>query len=107
MSECDLQAQLTAPLKAVGAYHYVHLDGFHLLAADATARLVAAESLAQITRGDRFNSARFDKDDQSFQHDDFRPGTECSRPAGQCKPARPSRWHKPASIQTCGGHPDR
>jgi hypothetical protein len=60
MFECDFQAQLRAPLKAVGTYHYVHLDGFHLLAADATARLVAAESLAQITRGDRYNVARFD-----------------------------------------------
>src|SRR5262245_5923034 len=60
MSNCDFQTQLRAPLKAVGTYHYVHLDGFHLLPADATARLVAAESLAQITRGDRYNVARFD-----------------------------------------------
>ena len=27
MSECDFQSQLRAPLKAVGTYHYVHLDG--------------------------------------------------------------------------------
>jgi len=40
--------------------HLVHLDGFDVLSADATARLVAAESLAQITRGDRYNVARFD-----------------------------------------------
>ena len=60
MSPCDFQAQLKSPLKAVGTHHYVHLDGFHLLPADATARLVAAESLAQITRGDRYNVARFD-----------------------------------------------
>jgi DNA phosphorothioation-associated putative methyltransferase len=59
-SECDFQTRLRVPLKAVGAHHYVHLDGFHLLPADATARLVAAESLAQITRGDRYNVARFD-----------------------------------------------
>ena len=60
MSPCDFQAQLKSPLKAVGAHHYVHLDGFQLLPADATAKLVAAESLAQITRGDRYNVARFD-----------------------------------------------
>ena len=57
MSPCDLQAQLKSPLKAVGTHHYVHLDSFDLLPADATARLVAAESLAQITRGDRYNVA--------------------------------------------------
>src|SRR6516165_12066369 len=60
MSPCDFQAQLKSPLKAVGTHHYVHLDGFQLLPADATAKLVAAESLAQITRGDRYNVARFD-----------------------------------------------
>jgi hypothetical protein len=54
MSHCDFQAQLKSPLKAVGTHHYVHLDGFDLLPADATAKLVAAESLAQITRGDRY-----------------------------------------------------
>jgi DNA phosphorothioation-associated putative methyltransferase len=60
MSYCDFKAQLKSSLKAVGRHHYIHLDGFDLLPADATARLVAAESLAQITRGDRFNVARFD-----------------------------------------------
>src|SRR5262245_51199640 len=60
MSPCDFQAQLKSPLKAVGTHHYVHLDGFDLLPADATVKLVAAESLAQITRGDRYNVARFD-----------------------------------------------
>jgi hypothetical protein len=60
MSHCDFQAQLKSSLKSVGRHHYVHLDGFELLPTDATARLVAAESLAQITRGDRFNVARFD-----------------------------------------------
>ena len=60
MPPCDFQAQLKSPLKAVGTHHYVHLEGFQLLPTDATARLVAAESLAQITRGDRYNVARFD-----------------------------------------------
>ena len=60
MSSCDFQAQLKSPLKSVGTHHYVHLDGFNLLPADATTRLVTAESLAQITRGDRYNVARFD-----------------------------------------------
>jgi DNA phosphorothioation-associated putative methyltransferase len=60
MSPCDFQAKLKSPLKTVGTHHYVHLDGFDLLPADATSRLVAAESLAQITRGDRYNVARFD-----------------------------------------------
>jgi hypothetical protein len=60
MSHCDFQAQLKSPLKAVGRHHYVHFDGFDLLPADVTARLVAAESLAQITRGNRYNVARFD-----------------------------------------------
>ena len=58
MPPCDFQ--IKSPLKAVGTHHYVHLDSFDLLPADATARLVAAESLAQITRGDRYNVARFD-----------------------------------------------
>src|SRR5262249_44686538 len=53
-------SQLKSPIKAVGTHHYVHLEGFQLLPTDATARLVAAESLAQITRGDRYNVARFD-----------------------------------------------
>jgi hypothetical protein len=56
----NLQARLKSPLKAVGTHHYVHLDGFHLLPADAIARLVAAESLAQISRGHQYNIARFD-----------------------------------------------
>jgi DNA phosphorothioation-associated putative methyltransferase len=60
MSHCDFKAQLKSSLKAVGRHHYIHLDGFDLLPADATARLDAAESLAQITRGDRCNVARFD-----------------------------------------------
>src|SRR5258706_6812063 len=60
MSHCDFEAQLKSPLKSVGRHHYVHLDGFDLLPADGTARLVSAESLAQITRGDRYNVARFD-----------------------------------------------
>jgi hypothetical protein len=60
MSHCDFKAQLKSSLKAVGRHHYIHLDGFDLLPADATARLDAAESLAQITRGDRYNVARFD-----------------------------------------------
>ena len=60
MFPCDFQAQLRSSLKSVGTHHYVHLDGFNLLIADATAKLVAAESLAQITRSDRFNIARFD-----------------------------------------------
>jgi hypothetical protein len=60
MSRCDFQAQLKSPLKAVGRHHYVHLDGFDFLPAEATARLVAAESLAQISRSDRYNVARFD-----------------------------------------------
>src|SRR5215475_15406575 len=60
MSPCDFQAKLKSPLKTVGTHHYVHLDGFDLLPADATSRLVAAESLAQVTRGDRYNVARFD-----------------------------------------------
>ena len=38
--------------------HLVHLDGFDVLSADATARLVAAESLAQISRGDRYKTTR-------------------------------------------------
>jgi Protein of unknown function (DUF3631) len=59
MSRCDFQAQLKSPLKAVGRHHYVHLDGFDFLPAEATARLVAAESLAQISRSDRYNVARF------------------------------------------------
>jgi DNA phosphorothioation-associated putative methyltransferase len=58
MSRCDFQ--LKSPLKAVGTHHYVHLDGFHLLPADVTIKLVTAESLAHITRGDRYNVARFD-----------------------------------------------
>jgi hypothetical protein len=60
MPPCDFQAKLKSPLKTVGTHHYVHLDGFDLLPADATSRLVAAESLAQVTRGDRYNVARFD-----------------------------------------------
>jgi hypothetical protein len=60
MSHCDFQAQLKSSLKSVGRHHYVHLDGFELLPADATARLVTAEGLAQITRGERYNVARFD-----------------------------------------------
>jgi len=60
MSHCDFQAQVRSPLKAVGRHQYAHLDAFHLLPADATARLAAAESLAQIARGDRYNVARFD-----------------------------------------------
>ena len=60
ISPCDFQAQLKSSLKTVGTHHYVHLDGFDLVPADATSKLAAAESLAQITRSDRYNVTRFD-----------------------------------------------
>jgi DNA phosphorothioation-associated putative methyltransferase len=53
-------AQFQVPLKAVGNHVYVHVDSFEFLSSDAAAKLVAAESLAQIARADRYNVVRFD-----------------------------------------------
>ena len=50
MSECDFQSQLRAPLKAVGTYHYVHLDGAPPLARPRSAAATRPQSRKGATR---------------------------------------------------------
>jgi len=49
-----------SPHKAVLGRFYFHSEGFALLPPDAAAKLAAAETLAQVARGERYNVARFE-----------------------------------------------
>src|SRR5271166_2639938 len=53
-------SQFQYPHKAVAGRYYVHADAFALLPPDALAKIVAAERLAKVALGQRFNVARFE-----------------------------------------------
>jgi hypothetical protein len=54
------QSQFQSPHKAVAGRYYVHSEAFALLSPDASVKLAAAETLARVARGERYNVARFE-----------------------------------------------